>query len=504
MNKIKDLMRVFFILLLLVTPSAAAASMPADVLIVELQVRSDASSGAAEHEFVELYNRTDLPINMSSWKLQYKSATGSSWSDKATLHGSLAPHSRYLLVSDKLPNPPAANSDSPALAVATFSAGLSDSGGHIRIVDAIVPTVSVVHDLLGWGSSANAAEGGVPAAAPGGGKSLKRAVDSDGKFTDTDNNGDDFESSIDPTPFADPLYQAPVSDPETLPEIITDPLPSDSIDDSVPPLPEETIPEPPLIPEPEAIPLPPLVPPAMTELLPNPAAPASDSTDEFIELYNPNDVPLTLDGYKLQSGTTYSYSHTFDSVTMSPREYRAFMVTTTGNILSNSGGQARLLDADGAIVAQANAYAEAYEGQSWSLINGAWQWTSSPTPNAENVLTSPVKAVGVVKAASIKKPAAKKAAAASTKTTKPKVTAAAKKTAAAKTTKPKALAVERQVYQEPEEAPATLHPGILAGVGAITLLYAGYEYRHDAVNSVRRFRRYREVRRAARASTSGR
>lgn len=508
MGNLKALFSTLFISPMLLAPSVTAVPVPASILIVELQVRGDAVTGPADHEFIELFNMTDQPIDVSSWKLQYKSATGSSWSDKATLHGSLSPGGRYLLVSDKYPNPPTADPDLPALALTTFSAGLSDSGGHVRIVDAVVSAVPVVHDLLGWGTSANAAEGEAPAAAPGGGKSLKRVLDSEGAFIDTNNNRADFEVSSDPTPVADPLYQAPISDPDPLPEIAPGPLPSSPTDEIIPPAPDEITQVPTPIPETEQeVVTVPILPPVITELLPNPAAPASDSTDEFIELYNPNDVALPLDGYKLQSGTTYSYSHTFNDVSLMPREYRAFMVTATGNILSNSGGQARLLAADGTVLAQTNAYAEAEEDQSWSLFSGAWQWTSTPTPNGENILTLPIKHVGVVKAPSTKKTSAKQAAAkkttaASTKTSKPKV-AAAKKTAA-KASKPKALAVERQVYQEPEEAPASLHPGILAGVGAITLLYACYEYRNDAVNSIRRFKRYREIRRAARASTSGR
>ncbi len=116
-----------------------ALPMTGYVLIVEIQVRGAAGTSLADQEFVELYNTTDQPINLSTWKLQYKSATGASWTDKAALHGSLAAGSRYLLVSDKYPDPPVSPDVNQELALDIFNAGLSDSGGHIRIVDLVVP-----------------------------------------------------------------------------------------------------------------------------------------------------------------------------------------------------------------------------------------------------------------------------------------------------------------------------------------------------------------------------
>lgn len=485
----------------LTVTEVAALQSDSDILIIELQVRSNAAVGAADQEFAVLYNTSDQPVNMSTWKLQYKSATGSTWNDKAMLRGNLAAHGHYLLVSDKYPDPPTDVPDSSALALDTFSAGLSDSGGHIRIIDSAVPEIPVVHDLLGWGSSANAAEGNAPAPAPAGGKSLKRKLTTGGEFIDTDNNGADFEVSSEPTPRADPFYIAPVINTEPdqeLPAEQSPPQPEPGLSEPDQPPEtsnEEVVPE---ISQPAVSPLQPLI----TELLPNPAPPASDSTDEFIEIYNPNDEPLSLEGYKLQSGNTFNYSYSFSSATnLQPHEYRAFLITTTGAVLANSGGQARLLDAQGSVVAQTNEYEAADEGQAWALINGAWQWTTSPTPSEQNILTLTLpKPLGVVKPAASKKTTT---ASSAKKTTAAKAPAAAK-TAAVKAAKTQPAPTDRQIYEDPASLPPRIHPGILVGVGVITLLYAGYEYRYDAVNTIRRFRRYRELRRTARAQSSGR
>lgn len=228
----------------------------------------------------------------------------------------------------------------------------------------------------------------------------------------------------------------------------------------------------------------------ITELFPNPASPASDANDEFIELYNPNTQTIDLTGYTLQSGNTFSYSYIFTTDSLGPGEYKAFLITQTGNILSNTSGQARLLDSSGAVVAQTNAYDTADDGDTWAFINGAWQWTSTPTPSAENILTLPVLKVAST-ATTTKKSTSKKAAASKKASTA--------KVAAAKTKKPAAVAADRSVYEDPTETIAPVHPGILVSVGLITLLYAAYEYRYDVVNRYQQVRRYREVRRAARS-----
>ncbi|HSX24024.1 MAG TPA: lamin tail domain-containing protein, partial [Candidatus Saccharimonadales bacterium] len=217
------------IMLLIPTDAYAQAGAP-DILIVELQVRGSGTTGAADQEFAELYNVTELPIDMSSWKLQYKSATGTTWSDKVTLHGILASHSRFLLVSDKFTGTPTTGTDGSPLGIDTFSAGFSDSAGHIRIINNTIPTVPDVHDTLGWGTTANAAEGNAPATAPGGGKSLKRNVDADGNFVDTNNNAADFALSTEPSPQADPLYIVPPVDETPPPDPALEPDPNPAPD----------------------------------------------------------------------------------------------------------------------------------------------------------------------------------------------------------------------------------------------------------------------------------
>ena len=57
-------------------------SQTTHVVISEFATRG---ANSATDEFVELYNPTDAPIDLSSWKLEYKSATGTTWSPRANI-----------------------------------------------------------------------------------------------------------------------------------------------------------------------------------------------------------------------------------------------------------------------------------------------------------------------------------------------------------------------------------------------------------------------------------
>lgn len=267
--------------------------------------------------------------------------------------------------------------------------------------------------------------------------------------------------------------------------------------------------------------------PIINEILPNPAPPQSDNEDEFIELYNSNDQSFDLTGFSLQVGTRTPHNFTFPSGTMLPAHgFAAFYSIDTGLSLSNTGGQARLLDPLDNIISQTDLYDSAKEGQAWALANGQWYWTISPTPNDLNTIelpqvasettttptvrfaspasqpesvitpaqTTPVAAkttTGRAKAPSTTKPPTARS---STRSSQPSTKSAS--------TKPPA-AVSSNNAQTPISQPkptlgSNLHWGVLAGVGALALLYGLYEYRHDLGNRLYQLRRYRETRRTAR------
>ena len=229
----------------------------------------------------------------------------------------------------------------------------------------------------------------------------------------------------------------------------------------------------------------------ITEILPNPALPATDENDEFVELYNAGSEPVSLDGYKIQTGLDYSHSVTLSAQTIEPGGF--FVLTSGASSLSltNSGGRVRLLDPSGDVMSESDAYGQADEGESWSLISGTWQWTSKPTPATTNVYAAPIiipgKTTTTTKKASTKVAAVPKVKAAST--TK---TTTAKKTAT-KTTK---KAESNNSANEPSKA--VVHTAVIAGIGGLAVLYGAYEYRGDISNTIYKFKRDRKTRRANR------
>ena len=133
-------------------------------------------------------------------------------------------------------------------------------------------------------------------------------------------------------------------------------------------------------------------------------------------------------------------------------------------------------------ISKTDAYTTAKENQSWARAQGRWQWTTKPSPNAENTISIP---------ATTKKTSASKSAATKTANT---------------TTGRKAQSSVTQTasgIEEPEQK-SKVHPLALAVVGGFALLYGAYEYRRDMANKFYQFRSNRAARRENRAQLEGR
>jgi hypothetical protein len=219
--------------------------------------------------------------------------------------------------------------------------------------------------------------------------------------------------------------------------------------------------------------------PQISEVLPNPMSPQTDADDEFIELYNSNSKAFDLSGFGLQVGTTTLHKYTFpDGTTMSAHQFLAFYSSDTGLSLSNTNGQVKFLEPGGNVLGQTDQYATAKDGYAWISADGLWQWTTTPTPNAANVITVPPTPLSA--------------------TVKSKTTSSSSKTSAKSAKTKTAAAATSSSNLPPAGQPAgKLHPAILAGVGTIAVIYALYEYRNDLANQLYKFRRYRASRRVA-------
>lgn len=229
----------------------------------------------------------------------------------------------------------------------------------------------------------------------------------------------------------------------------------------------------------------------LSELLPNPAAPLSDDYDEYVELYNPHDFSVNLAGYTIQVGNNFSYAFTFPDTMLAAKQYLTVTSGMSKLSFSNTSGQARLIEPAGSVVALTDAYAKAPEGQAWAKINGVWTWTAAPTPAARNSYIPPLEK----KSTAVKKSTNLTGSSPSKDTKSSKSSTASKATEAVKGA---ATSFANSVQSAP------LHPAVLAGVGGIALLYAGYEYRSDIANRIYQLRRNRADRRTRRSAAKGR
>lgn len=152
------------------------------LVINEIQI---GSSSSASDEFVEIFNPCSSTVDLSSWKLIYRSATGSS---DITLLASISTSigaQGYVVIG---------GSSFSGNADATYTAGgLASAGGGVALHDGSGDTV----DSIGYGTASNGlVEGGAAPDAPELGSSLARMPNGN----DTDNNAADFQLEASPTP----------------------------------------------------------------------------------------------------------------------------------------------------------------------------------------------------------------------------------------------------------------------------------------------------------------
>jgi hypothetical protein len=180
---------------LLIAPVARSAS--SDMVVSQLYAGGGNSGASFTNDFVELFNRGTTSIDLSSWSIQYASASGTTWQVTA-LSGSVAPGRYYLVqlasaaaIGAALPTPDAIG-----------TSNLAVSGGKVAVVrsstslgcGASAGSCSAdanVADLIGYGSATDY-EGTGPAPAL---NNTTAAVRAGAGCTDTDANPSDFSTA---------------------------------------------------------------------------------------------------------------------------------------------------------------------------------------------------------------------------------------------------------------------------------------------------------------------
>jgi hypothetical protein len=194
MNRIRLLVPLAAAAALLAGVTVARGSSPGSVVVAQLFAAGGNSGAPYQNDFVELLNTGSGPVDVSSWTLQYASASGTSW-QATPLSGTIAAGGHYLVqlassaaVGAALPTPDASG-----------TTNLAVSGGKVAVVsDAAAlscgatagscAAVAGVQDLVGYGGASDY-EGSGPAPAPSATTSLVRGG---GGCTDGDDNAADF------------------------------------------------------------------------------------------------------------------------------------------------------------------------------------------------------------------------------------------------------------------------------------------------------------------------
>lgn len=134
-----------------------------------------------------------------------------------------------------------------------------------------------------------------------------------------------------------------------------------------------------------------LLPLQLSELLPN--AVGIDKGSEFIEIYNPNDSDVNLLYYFIYIGSDYEHFYSFPVGShIDAGQYMSFSDKDIGFTLVNTTSSVRLRPIDNSFIDETPAYDSPGEGMAWALIDDVWQYTNRPTPGSVNLPTLLVKA----------------------------------------------------------------------------------------------------------------
>lgn len=190
----------------LVTPAAAVDTSSA-VVLSEVFGGGGNAGAPFQNDFIELYNNSSAPVDVSTWSVQYSSSTGTSW-QLTKLTGSVPGHGYYLIAEGA-----GAGNGSPLPAAdATGTIALSANSGKVALVNnqtalagcaAACDSAAGVVDFLGFGTANDAA--GTPTAALSNTTSAQRIIS---PFTNAGNNVKDFTVAA-PTPGAAPGGSTP-------------------------------------------------------------------------------------------------------------------------------------------------------------------------------------------------------------------------------------------------------------------------------------------------------
>jgi len=395
-----------------IVQSPVGAIAPGSVLISQVQLGSPDSN---TDEFIEIYNNTAVDVEITDLCLNYASAASKVFGNKLTC---------FLSTKDNvhvfLPSYSSAFAISKAMSIARpelgsdaiFSSSLSGDAGHIRLVESGITEI----DKLGWGDAV-LADGGLSVDAPQEGEVLGRKAVELGILQDTNDNSADFYSVLPRTTYPYGSIYELEDVCSNIEGIQTKPpdgyivnasgacvLPPKDICSNIEGT-QSIMPEGLVFDKDgncikydacpnlagvqteapsgfelsqDGVCISVLLPLRITELLPN--AVGSDDGNEYIEIFNPNDVEIDLAYYVIYIGLNADHFYSFPlGARIGAGEYAVFSNDDIKFTLINTASKVQLKIIDGTIVDSTLDYLGPDEGIAWALIDGIWQYTNRPT-----------------------------------------------------------------------------------------------------------------------------
>jgi hypothetical protein len=335
-------------------PRIDAGAIATHIVIVQVQA---GGAGAATQEYVVLYNNGDAEVDVTNWCLTNKNGVKIYCFVNSTGEKTFVPGKSYATVVSA-PYAASHTGHFPAqfLPVSQSSGSITSGNDTIALIDAAAGEV----DKLSWSSTLS-----------GGSQYARKMSDAMDVLTyvDTDTLGD--WAVIITTKIPEDETRREQFDVDVCSNIagiqsaVPDGMFLESSDTCVERQEYELF---------------------ITEVLPN--AIGADTGNEFLEIYNPNDVRVSLSEFLLKVGPELSDAFTFPvGSVIEPGAYAYFSNTEIKFNLLNTSSRVSMLRSDGTVVSEMPAYEDPEEGESWALDEGVWQYTTTPTPGNENILT---------------------------------------------------------------------------------------------------------------------
>ena len=167
-------------------PAFAPSSRATSATVVISEFRTRGPNGGND-EFIELYNLSELPSNVSNWQIKGSNAAGTTSVRAIIPNGTLiAPHCHYLITNS---NPTGGPYSGSVPGDQTYGVGITDDGGI-----ALTTADGTIVDQVGMSSGSAYREGStIDALTTSANRSYERRPGgSAGSSQDTDNNRSDF------------------------------------------------------------------------------------------------------------------------------------------------------------------------------------------------------------------------------------------------------------------------------------------------------------------------